>query len=307
MSSSTTEPRSSDKPQAFGKPNYEKAEPVLLRNAGYDERWLQDQIAADPSLLGLGDLVLIDRERRQPGAGRLDLLLQEGERNQRYEVEIQLGKSDESHIIRTIEYWDIEKKRYPQYDHTAVLIAEDITSRFLNVVSLFNGFIPIVAIQLNAIMVNGVISLVFTKVLDPMNLGMMDEEVEEKATKEYWRNRASNKTMKLATQCLEIIREIQPGTEFNYTKFYIGLTHDGKVNNFIQLKPQKKDTILKIRIEPSEEINSELESAGISYTELPEDRRNLGYRYQINLKSEERIKEHRHVLMNLFKKAKERE
>ena len=28
----------------------------------------------------------------------------------RYEVEIQLGRVDESHIIRTIEYWDIEKK-----------------------------------------------------------------------------------------------------------------------------------------------------------------------------------------------------
>jgi len=31
------------------------------------ERWLQDQIADDPSMLGLGDLVLKDRERIQPG------------------------------------------------------------------------------------------------------------------------------------------------------------------------------------------------------------------------------------------------
>jgi hypothetical protein len=34
------------------------------------------------------------------------------------------------------------------YDHTAVLVAEDITARFRNVVSLFSGFIPLVAIQL---------------------------------------------------------------------------------------------------------------------------------------------------------------
>ncbi len=33
------------------------------------------------------------------------------------------------------------------YDHTAVIVAEDITSRFLNVISLFNGTIPIIAIQ----------------------------------------------------------------------------------------------------------------------------------------------------------------
>jgi len=70
------------------------------------------------------------------------VVLQDSETNQRYEVEIQLGATDESHIIRTIEYWDIERKRYPQYDHCAAIVAEDITSRFLNVISLFNGFIP---------------------------------------------------------------------------------------------------------------------------------------------------------------------
>lgn len=59
-----------------------------------------------------------------------------GDTNGRYEVEVQLGSTDESHIIRTIEYWDIERKRYPQYDHTAVIVAEDITSRCLNVISL---------------------------------------------------------------------------------------------------------------------------------------------------------------------------
>ena len=30
---------------------------------GLDEKWLQDQIAADPSILGLGELDLKDRER----------------------------------------------------------------------------------------------------------------------------------------------------------------------------------------------------------------------------------------------------
>ena len=47
----------------------------------------------------------------------------------RYEIEIQLGATDPSHIVRTIEYWDMEKKRYPQYDHCAVIIAEEITGR----------------------------------------------------------------------------------------------------------------------------------------------------------------------------------
>src|SRR5512141_2790221 len=103
---------------------------------------------------------------RPLGAGRLDLLFQDPETNIRYEVEIQLGKTDECHIFRTIEYWDLERKRYPQYDHVAVLIAEDITSRFLNIITLLNGFIPLVAIQLNAIQLGDQIALIFTVVLD---------------------------------------------------------------------------------------------------------------------------------------------
>ena len=126
--------------------NYAKFETFQLKNhPELTEKWVQERIAEDPSILGLGDLILKDQERMQPRAGRLDLLLQDAEASQRYEVELQLGNSDESHIVRTIEYWEIERKRYPQYDHTAVIVAEDITSRFLNVIGLFNGAIPIIA------------------------------------------------------------------------------------------------------------------------------------------------------------------
>lgn len=59
-----------------------------------------------------------------------------------------MGATDEAHIIRTIEYWDLERTRFPQYEHVAVLVAEDVTSRFLNVVALFNKAIPIVAVQM---------------------------------------------------------------------------------------------------------------------------------------------------------------
>src|SRR6266542_1151929 len=132
-------------------PNYLKPEKINLRShPELSEKWVQQRIAEDPTLLGLGDLALKDKERIQPRAGRLDLLLQDPETLKRYEVEIQLGATDESHIIRTIEYWDIERKRYPQYEHAAVIVAEDITSRFLNVIQLFNGRIPLVALKMTA-------------------------------------------------------------------------------------------------------------------------------------------------------------
>src|SRR5688572_4303639 len=156
---------------------YVKFERVILKNhPQFTERWVQDRIAEDPALLGLGDIVLKDKERIQPRAGRLDLLLQGLDTNRRYEVEIQLGPTDESHIIRTIEYWDIERKRYPQYEHSAVIVAEDITARFLNVISLFNGQIPLMALQMSAFSTGDSTGLVFTKVLDQLNLGLVDDD-----------------------------------------------------------------------------------------------------------------------------------
>lgn len=146
--------------------NYVKPERLWLQeHPELSEKWVQGLIAADPSILGLGDLVLRDQERAQPHAGRLDLLLQDLETKRRYEVELQLGATDESHIIRTLEYWDIEKKRYPQYDHCAVLIAEDVTSRFLNILSLFNGLAPFIAIQMQALKVGDSLTLIFTTVV----------------------------------------------------------------------------------------------------------------------------------------------
>ena len=79
-----------------------KLKKINLKNhPQYNEKWLQDIIADDPEIIGIGDVILKDKERIHPRAGRLDLLLQDADGNGRYEVEIQLGASDESHIIRT--------------------------------------------------------------------------------------------------------------------------------------------------------------------------------------------------------------
>jgi RecB family endonuclease NucS len=132
-------------------PDVRKAVPTKLRALGLTEKWLQERIEEDPSLLGLGDLQLIRRERQQSSGGRLDFLLYDPEQETRYEVEVMLGSLDESHIIRTIEYWDIERQRYPTYDHRAVIVAEEITARFFNIIRLLNRAVPLIALQLTAI------------------------------------------------------------------------------------------------------------------------------------------------------------
>ena len=89
------------------------AEKLSIRECGFDEYWLQDQIFNNPTCLGLGEIDAVDKERRQASGGRLDILLKNPEDDTMYEVEIMLGETDESHIIRTIEYWDNEKRKWP--------------------------------------------------------------------------------------------------------------------------------------------------------------------------------------------------
>jgi Domain of unknown function (DUF5655) len=245
--------------------SYVKFEKLSLKShTEFNERWVQDRIAEDPSILGLGDVILKDKERIQPRAGRLDMLLQEADGNRRYEVEVQLGATDESHIIRTIEYWDIERKRYPQYDHTAVIVAEDITSRFLNVISLFNGTIPLVAVQMNALKTGDQVGLVFTTVLDQVSLGLVDEdeEVHETTDRSYWEKRGSKRTVMLADELLELVRKLDPTLELKYNKFYIGLARNGQPDNFVIFRPKKSWVSVEPRLKRSEEIQERLEAAG---------------------------------------------
>lgn len=254
----------------------------LLNNPTIKEVWIQDQIANDPSILGLGDLILKDKERTQPRAGRLDLLLQDADSKRRYEVEVQLGKTDETHLIRTIEYWDIERKRYPQYDHCAVIIAEDITSRFLNVISLFNGSIPIVAIQMSAYKYGEDVALIFTKVLDEMPRGLVDEdeEVREVTDRDYWLKRGSQDTVKMSDEMLDIIKSFTSGFELKYNKFYIGLAKDGQPNNFAIFRPRKKDLNIEIRLSQSDEIQSKIDEAGLD--DMGYDKTWGNYRFRVS-------------------------
>jgi hypothetical protein len=254
----------------------------LLNNPTIKESWIQEQIANDPAILGLGDLVLKDKERIQPRAGRLDLLLQDLDSKRRYEVEVQLGKSDESHIIRTLEYWDIEKKRYPQYDHCAVIVAEDITSRFLNVIRLFNSSIPFIAIQMNAFKYGEDVSLIFTKVLDESPLGLVDEdeEVSEITDREYWIKTGTNETVALADEILEMVKGFYSGFELKYNKFYIGLAKDGRPNNFAIFRPRKKDLNIEIKLPQSDEVQKLIDDSNLD--DMGYDTRWGNYRVRVS-------------------------
>ena len=276
-------------------------ERVSLRNhATLNEKWVQDRVAADPSILGLGtDLVLKDKERFHAKAGRLDLLLQDSD-NRRYEVEIQLGETDESHIIRTIEYWDIERKRYPQYDHCAVIVAEQITSRFLNVISLFNGTIPLIAIQMRALCKGDEVALLFTTVLDELTRGLVDEDEEIQPTtdRQYWENQATPATVSIADEMLQLINSFAANVQLTYKKQYIGLAIDGQPNNFAIFEPNRTGARIGFRLDQSDLIRERLEQSGLDLMSYDKPFR----RYRIRITRPE-VNQHKEILRDLLKQA----
>jgi len=282
--------------------NYIKLESVSLKNhPEINEKWVQQKIQDDPSILGLGDLSLRQSEKIQQSGGRVDMLLQDDDSKTRYTVELQLGKTDETHIIRTIEYWDNERKRNQSYNYVAVIIAEDITNRFFNVISLFNGSIPIIAIQLKAIKYRNEIGLDFTTILDVITPDELDDiGADETADRAYWEKRATKDTVKIADDLLAYIDEFVNGFSLKYNKHYIGLTENGTVKNFVNFQPKKSWLRFYVKLKKSDDIDEIINNSDLD--QLSYD--NQWKQYCFRIKQEDLINS-KEVIVNLLKRAYE--
>lgn len=271
----------------------------LKNNPMIREDLIQSFIFENPDVLGLGDLTPIQREKMQPSGGRLDLLLADDD-NTRYEVEIQLGATDPSHIIRAIEYWDTEKKRYPQYDHCAVIIAEEITGRFMNVISLFNGAIPLIALQMSAYKQGEDTSLIFTKVLDRVTHVSDEDEQFEVTDRKYWETKSTPKILKNVDAIFDSIKEYAQDYELNYNKFYIGMVKDGISKNFLIFKPKKNYLYLVFKSNENIELIQKCEEAGLDVSYKP--------RYKecfLRLNDFEEYKKHKELIDSFIKESME--
>ena len=255
-------------------PELKKVEPKELRALGLDERWLQDQIKNDPSLLGLGQLEIAGREHRQPIGGRIDFLMRDAESETYYEVEVMLGKLDESHIIRTIEYWDIERQRRPQSEHRAVIVAEHITSRFFNVLRLLNRAVPMIAVQLSAFPIAGGVVLHPVTVLDVVEETSPDviDEVE-KADRTYWEKKSNPAFLSVVDRIVSLFKIDGSDPRVTYNRNHIALGTAGY--NFCWFNPRKSIGNCHIEFRATDETRdpmlSQLQEGGIDasprYTE----------------------------------------
>jgi hypothetical protein len=142
-----------------------------------------------------------------------------------YEVEIMLGTLDESHIIRTIEYWDLERQRRPTFDHRAVIVAERITARFFNVLRLLNRSVPMIAVQLSvfrldddAIVIHPVTVLDIIEEIDP---GEVPEV--ERVDRAYREKKANPGFLKVIDNIASLLRTASIEPRLTYNRHHVAL------------------------------------------------------------------------------------
>lgn len=269
--------------------NYKLAKKINLRDENLNEKWLQSRIEEDPSILELGNLILLKAEKRQK-RGRIDFLMEDPNNNTLYEIEVQLGSTDESHIIRCIEYWNNEKTRNPSRDHIAVLVAEEITNRFFNVIYLMNKAIPIIGIQLNALKIENDIILDFVKVLDIPEARMDQIDIEQDITEDFYWERSDSQDYQTSLEILEKTWEIivsvrEEDIERNKRKSYI--TIGTGYRNIMWFRPRKGNYLdIEIRFYKTsdDKVSKLVDEMGItpSYKNRPEDYFNIRFHLKEN-------------------------
>lgn len=216
------------------------------------ERHIQDIIADNSKILGLGDdLTLIGKEMRQDDGRRLDLLFQDKNSNKIYEVEIQLGRLDESHLSRAVGYWNVERKKYPLYKHSAVVIAECIEDRMLDLIKLFKEDVPIVVIKMTADKKENekenekclkfeIIDLNKRNDTENNNDNAVKGEYEPfKESDIYFREKEVSETAKEIVKKIYSLlqKEIDPSMKIYYTKNYIGFKKE-YYDQFVLIEPR---------------------------------------------------------------------
>jgi hypothetical protein len=119
--------------------------PARPRGGANTEQSLVERINEDPTVLGLGDL---DLKRASWRSRQISLLLESPTESVLFVVELQLGPTDDRHVMRVVERWLTECKRQRVNRCSAVLVAEEITPRYVNILELISRAVPLLALEM---------------------------------------------------------------------------------------------------------------------------------------------------------------
>ncbi len=153
----------------------------------------------------------------------------------------------------------------------------------MNVISLFNGAIPLIAIQMQALRVGEHLTLNFTTVISELTRGLVDEDEDAQAApadRAYWDQRSSPQMLQLTDELFALLRRADRALELKYTKFYVGIAKAGQAFNFVKFRPQRKSVSVGICLDETEEQTAAIEATGIETQ--PYDRRDHAYRRRLS-------------------------
>ena len=154
---------------------------------------------------------------------------------------------------------------YPSLDHRAVIVAEDITNRFFNVIGLLNKAVPVIAVQLNAITLDNSLILNFVKVLDLAEPPDEDEGPgQEQVDRAYWESKSSAKSIEVMDRVIALTGEKWPTPRVTYNRHHVALGTTGY--NFCWFHPRKGAHVhlhLKTGPDAREAVAKKLEDGGI--------------------------------------------
>ncbi len=110
----------------------------------------------------------------------------------------------------------------------------------MNVISLFNNQIPLIAIQMRAFKIDKFVSLSFVRVLDIFTPGD-DDELEEyvEVDRAYWEKKTPE-SLKILEELFKDIQKSISNLSIKYNQQYLGTLENGKSNNFCMLFPQRR-------------------------------------------------------------------
>lgn len=171
----------------------------------------------------------------------------------------------------------------------------------MSVISLFNGAVALIAIQMQALKVGDATTLVFTKVLDELSRGLVDEDEDAEAApadRAYWEQRGSKTTVHFADELMAIVRELDGSLEPKYNRYYIGMSKNGSRFNFVRLCPLKSTVTHAFKSCRVGDIDGQINAAGVDTLEY--DNRSGAYRLSLD---KEDIQTKKPVLRELIKAA----
>jgi hypothetical protein len=156
----------------------------------------------------------------------------------------------------------------------AVLIAEEVTARFLNVMALMAGSIPLIAIQLNALQVGDTIVLDFVKVLDQRQLREDDEAAAggESVDRVWWDGRVGAENMQVCDRLLAFVQERASDYVLQYKKSQVGIFPSGSFFNVICFWPKQKFVPASVKVTDAIGWVSRLEAVGLDARSRKADR-----------------------------------